>query len=104
VKPVVAKDTICYHNNPETLDETFKQARWIGASWQERFKIFKIFGINYLILILFGLSLPILVFLKSLKTNVREVSFGDKLKFFWYKFKGYFLGVKRAVINGEVWK
>ncbi len=31
-KPVVAKGSVCYHKNPETLSGVFKQSRWIGAS------------------------------------------------------------------------
>lgn len=104
VKPEVAEDTICYHKNPETLEETYKQAVWIGASWKERYKIFRIFGIKYIVLILFGISLPVIVLLKSLKTKVEGVSFRNKLKFFWFKFRGYFSGVKRAILRGEVWK
>ena len=104
IKPIVAENTICYHNNPETLEETFKQAKWIGASWKERFVIFRIFGINYLVLFLFGMFLPIIVFLKSLKANIEEVEFKDKLRFFWYKFRGYFQGIKKAVVREEVWK
>ncbi len=104
VKPVVAENTICYHNNPETLEETFKQAKWIGASWKERFVIFKMFGIKYFALILFGLFLPVLVFLKSLKTRISGVSFRNKIRFFWFKFRGYFEGIEKAVVRREVWK
>ena len=41
IKPIVAKDTNCFHKNPETLKATYKQARWIGTSWKERFAIFR---------------------------------------------------------------
>lgn len=104
IKPVVAENTICYHNNPETLEETFKQAKWIGASWKERFKIFRIFGVNYLALWLLWILLPFFVLIKSLKTNIKGVSFRNKLKFYWFKFRGYFIGIKKAVIRGEIWK
>ncbi|MCW8965845.1 MAG: hypothetical protein OQK82_04040, partial [Candidatus Pacearchaeota archaeon] len=104
VKPEVAENTICYHKNPESLEETYKQARWIGASWPERFKIFRIFGVKYLALILFGLSLPFLVLIKSLNAKIKGVSFRNRLRFFWFKFRGYFSGIKKSVIYGEVWK
>lgn len=104
VKPVVAKNTICYHKNPESLEETFKQAKWIGASWKERFGIFRVKGINYIALGLFWIGLPFLVFVKALKSHVEGVGFKDKFKFFWVKFKGYFVGIKNSVFRGEVWR
>ncbi|MEN7982575.1 MAG: glycosyltransferase family 2 protein [Nanoarchaeota archaeon] len=103
LKPVVAENTICYHNNPETLKETFKQAIWIGASWKERFKIFRISGINYFALRMLWIGLPFFVFAKSLK-GVEGVGFRNKLRFFWCKFYGYFIGIEKAVLSGEVWK
>ena len=30
-------DAICYHDNPDNLRATFKQARWIGTSWKKRY-------------------------------------------------------------------
>lgn len=30
---VIAKDAICYHNNPETLKEAFKHCIWVGDSF-----------------------------------------------------------------------
>jgi len=32
IAPKVAKNTTCYHKNPESLKQVFKQSRWIGAS------------------------------------------------------------------------
>jgi glycosyltransferase involved in cell wall biosynthesis len=32
IKPVVSKNSVCYHRNPETISQVFKQSRWIGAS------------------------------------------------------------------------
>ncbi len=32
IGPVVAKNTVCYHKNPETLKGVYKQSRWIGSS------------------------------------------------------------------------
>lgn len=104
LRPIIAPNTVCYHNNPETLEETYKQAKWIGASWKERFKIFRIWGINYLALALFLLGLPFFVLMKALRSKIEGVVFKEKVKFFLYKFYGYFEGIKKAVIIGEVWK
>jgi hypothetical protein len=48
--------------------------------------------------------LPILVFLKSSKTKIKDISFSNKMKFYWFKFRGYFTGIKKAILRGEVWK
>lgn len=104
VKPEVAPNTICYHNNPETLEETFKQAKWIGASWKERFGVFRIWCVKYIALGLLWALLPFLVFMKVLGGKIESVSFRNKIRFFWVKFYGYFVGIKKAVLSGEVWK
>jgi len=101
IKPIIAKDTTCYHKNPETLDGTYKQARWIGASWKERFKIFKIPVFNYFAVLGFLLLLPLLIMLKSFKTKDKKTSFIDKIKFYSAKFYGYFKGVSKAVFLGR---
>ena len=96
IKPIVAKETTCYHRNPETLEETFKQARWIGASWKERFKIFKFPILNYFAVGGFFGSLPLLAVIKTIGTKGNN-GFQNNFKFFWHKFLGYGTGVARAV-------
>jgi len=103
IKPVVAKNTTCYHKNPDTLNGTYNQAIWIGASWKERFKIFKIPLFNLAGVLLLWLSLPLFVLLKSFG-GTKKISFKDKSRFYWYKFYGYFKGIKKAVLFREVWK
>jgi len=106
IKPVVAENTICYHKNPESLKETYKQARWIGASWKERYFIFRIPLVNYFSVLVLCIFLPWIVLLKSLKIKLGEnkISLKNIIKFYWVKFRGYFEGIKKAVIKGEVWK
>lgn len=104
IKPVVAKNALCYHNNPETLDETFKHAVWIGTSWKERFKIFQIPLINYIFLGIFLIGIPFFALIKSMKSSEKGIKFGEKFSFFWFKFKGYSKGINKAVLRGEIWK
>jgi len=62
IKPLVAKNTICYHKNPENLKEVYKQSRWIGASINNIFlelPIIKYF-FPILLLILFPIIIPFL--------------------------------------------
>ena len=105
IKPTVAPDTLCYHRNPDNLKGTYKQARWIGASWKERFTIFKIPLVNYVSVIVLFIFLPILITLKSLKTRIKsKYSLGSLVDFYTNKFLGYAIGVSRAVFLGRVWK
>lgn len=105
IKPYVTKNTICYHRNPETLNETFKQARWIGASWKERFWFFKFPIINYISLFLLLIFLPILILLKMIKTKTHsKYTFKKILEFTSIKFYGYFIGIVKAINLGNVWK
>ncbi|MCK5043484.1 glycosyltransferase family 2 protein [Candidatus Pacearchaeota archaeon] len=106
IKPVIAKNTTCYHRNPDTLKETYKQSKWIGASWKERYLIFRIPLINYFSVLVLFISLPLIVLLKSLKIKLEKNKFSLKnvIKFYSIKFFGYAKGIFRAVYLGEVWK
>jgi len=104
IKPAVAKNTTCYHKNPETLNATYRQAIWIGASWKERFKIFRIPVLNYFAVLGFGILLPLFILLKTIKIKEKNISLTNKFRFFSVKFYGYFRGILRAVFLGKVWK
>jgi glycosyltransferase involved in cell wall biosynthesis len=106
IKPIVAENTTCYHRNPSTLRGTYKQAKWIGASWKERFLIFRIPFINYFSVLLLFLFLPSIIFLKVVeaKSKKKEYSLKNLIKFYSVKFRGYIKGIFRAVYLGEVWK
>ncbi len=106
IKPFVAKNTICYHRNPESFNETYKQARWIGTSWKTRFIIFSIPIINliafFMLLLLFIPS----VFIKAIKTKVsnKDLSFHFIYNFYYNKFKGYLAGLLKSILLNEVRK
>ena len=105
IKPVLAKNAICYHNNPETLKATFKQARWIGASWKERYLLFRIPLINYISVIGLFILLPFIILIKAVKERKsRKHSLADLIRFYDYKFAGFVVGIFRAVYLGKVWK
>lgn len=97
IKPVFAVNTKCYHKNPETLKGTYKQARWIGASWKEQFLIFRIPIINYLMVFIVFLLYPFVAVLKAMQTKNTKISFKDRARFYLAKFKGYSAGVFRAI-------
>jgi glycosyltransferase involved in cell wall biosynthesis len=98
IKPTIAKGTTCYHKNPETLKGTYKQAKWIGTSWKERFLIFKYPLIGHLFALLLFVVIPFLIILKSISKKLKsEYSFNDLVKFNTSKLMGYSAGVFTAV-------
>jgi glycosyltransferase involved in cell wall biosynthesis len=58
VRPIVAPDTTCYHKNPKTLKQVYKQSRWIGASLD--FKLAKGF-LKYFVPLIMILLFPIAI-------------------------------------------
>ena len=96
--PNVAPNTTCYHNNPDTLKGTFKQARWIGASWPERFKMFGIPVVRFFVLLISFILLPFAILAKTfLQVVKKRVGPWNGIKFYSCKFTGYLVGVTRAI-------
>ncbi len=103
IQPEVAQNTLCYHKNPESLKDTYKQARWIGASWKERFPIFTLPAVNYIAVFLAFFVYPGAVMLKSLKKNP-GASFKERFLFYSAKFWGYLIGLCRVIFLKKVSK
>jgi glycosyltransferase involved in cell wall biosynthesis len=105
-KPIVAKNTTCYHKNPDTLKGTYKQAKWIGTGWKERYFIFKVPLVNYFSVLILFIFLPLMILLKSLQIKLQKKSFSLKniIKFYSVKFFGYAKGIFGAVYFGKFWK
>ncbi len=103
IKPVVAKNTTCYHVNPPTLKETYKQARWIGGSWKEKWRILRIPALNSILSLVSFLFLPGIAFMKALKKTDLEIPFRERFTFYLYKFKGYFTGLFRSIFLNKNW-
>ena len=71
IKPKIAKKAICYHKNPSSLKEVYKQSRWIGASTRDKW--INIFLINlfmvFILFLLFPVAIIFLVIRKSYKNK-----------------------------------
>ncbi|MFQ5531901.1 MAG: glycosyltransferase [Candidatus Nanoarchaeia archaeon] len=97
IKPTVAKNTTCYHKNPETLKEVYKQSRWIGASIENSFTETPIIKYFYpLILVILS---PLAIVLLSLKRCYKNKNF--RLLFPWmfiFMISRYF-GTIKGIIN-----
>jgi len=96
IMPTIAENTICYHKNPETLRGTYRQARWIGTSWKERFSVFRFPVVNYAAVIILFILLPFMIVFKSIQAKRRSsFGFGKIIKYFSCKFAGYLAGLFR---------
>ena len=67
VKPVVASNTICYHRNPESLREVYRQSRWIGASLDNNVLDLPLikYLVPFLLVLLAPLAIPLLAIKKT---------------------------------------
>lgn len=102
IKPLVAKNTTCYHKNPETLKAVYKQSRWIGASLDNIF--IKIPVIKYLTPIVMILLSPLAIPLLSIKkayTNKSFKIFFPMLLFMLFRYFGSVSGIFRNIYLGN---
>ncbi|MBU3913304.1 MAG: glycosyltransferase family 2 protein [Nanoarchaeota archaeon] len=105
IMPTIAENTLCYHKNPETLRGTYKQARWIGTSWRERFFVFRLPFVKYVVVLILFILLPFVIAFKSIQTKRRSsFEFRKIINFFSCKFAGYLAGLFRAVYFKEFWR
>jgi len=101
IKPVVAKDTICYHKNPETLKSVYKQSRWIGASAMNWW--INTPGINWLAIFLLIILSPLMIILVSIKKCQRNKDWAIFLYMLVFITARYFGNIS-GYIQRLVWK
>jgi len=63
-------NTICYHNNPETLKEAFKHSIWVGKSFYENKDFLKSYFKSYLKYIIFMLSAIVIIMLSFIRFKI----------------------------------
>lgn len=73
IKPIVATNAKCYHKNPETLKDVYKQSRWIGASINN--KTLEMPIVKHLAPILMIPMAPIAIPLLSIRKSYRNKDF-----------------------------
>lgn len=93
------KDAICYHKNPETLGEVYKQSRWIGASIKNQFFEIPILKhLSPILLVLISpLSIPILSIRKSYENKNFRIFFPWMLIFMVVRYFGTIEGLFRRI-------
>lgn len=86
----------CFHKNPESLKEIYKQSRWIGASLANNYKILKIPVLNFIItIILFPIgiiAIPVLSIRKMIEYKNYDLFFYYFI-FFAVRYYGSLLGI-----------
>jgi glycosyltransferase involved in cell wall biosynthesis len=99
VKPKIAIGSICYHKNPETLKELYKQNRWMGASIDNlifEIPIIKYFSPLFLIAIS-PITIAILSIRKSHKNNDWKNLFPWMFIFMTVRYFGTVSGIFRKI-------
>lgn len=98
VKSQLVDGAVCYHKNPETLKEVYKQSRWIGASINNPFVRGEF--VKYLVPWILIVLSPLAIILLSLKKCWQNKSF--RLLFPWMLI---FMGARYfGTINGLIRK
>jgi glycosyltransferase involved in cell wall biosynthesis len=99
LKSTIARNAFCYHKNPETLKEVYKQSRWIGSSLQD--KLLNLPLIKYFIppilVIIFPFAIPILSLKKSYSNRNFRIFFPWMLIFMSFRYIGTIEGLYRRI-------
>ncbi|MDO8623481.1 MAG: glycosyltransferase family A protein [archaeon] len=99
LRPVIAIGSICYHKNPETLKELYKQNRWMGASIDN--KLLKIPIIKHLVpfflILISPIAIPILSLRKCQKNKDWKILFLWMVIFMIFRYFGTVSGIFRKV-------
>lgn len=99
IRPVVAKNTLCYHKNPATLKEVYKQSRWIGASIDNKLlnlQIIKYF-VPFFMIVCFPLAIPLLSIKKCYRIKNYRLFFPWMLIFMSVRYLGTIEGIIRKM-------
>lgn len=106
LKPTIAENTICYHRNPETLKEVYKQSRWIGASMQN--PLIDIPVISQLIPFLLTMASPIIIPILALRKSVTSKEIGlffpHMIIFMAFRYFGTISGLFRKIYLNKNFK
>lgn len=102
ITSTIAKNAICYHDNPSTLSEVFKQSRWIGSSNLPKFLQTPVLNVLALIILTFISPLTILVLglRKSYKLRDFQILIPWMLVFMTARYFGTLSGYKRKIFHG----
>lgn len=95
IKSVGAPGSICYHHNPETLKEIYRQSKWIGASIDNfwfKVPILKYFS-PFFMIILYPIAILPLSLMKCYKKKSFKIFFPWMLTFMIVRYFGTIKGI-----------
>lgn len=102
IRPIVARNAICYHRNPETLKAVYKQSRWIGASIDNSFTRTSI--VSHLLppfmILFFPLAIPLLS-IRRCQRNKDFSIFLQMLVFMTVRYLGTIAGLTRKIYTNK---
>lgn len=100
MKSLAVPEAICYHKNPETLKQVYRQSRWIGASIDNFFVISRIirYFTPFLMILFSPLAIPVLSLRKCL-VNKDFLILPQMLVFMAFRYFGTVDGVYRRVFK-----
>lgn len=106
LRSLLVDEAGCYHKNPETLKEIYKQSRWIGASLDGQYRILKVPVINLLIGVLLIPSSVFMIPALAVKKYITAIKkhrcgFGDYLIFSAARYFGTLKGLFNKLVQGK---
>lgn len=100
LQPYVAPNTTCFHRNPESLRETYKQSRWIGASLENFWT--RLPGINLLVppflYLISPFAVPFMALRKS-RSYRGTISYRSVFTYVRARYLGTVAGIARRVYH-----
>lgn len=103
-RSTIASDAFCYHKNPETLRDVYKQSRWIGASLGNNWKILSIPVLSHLtalaLIPLSIIAIPLIALGKVIKRSHYKYFF-HYLVFYTVRYYGSLEGIFRKILMNK---
>lgn len=104
IKSDLVDNAVCYHKNPETLNEIYKQSKWIGASFTAKYPALSKRTQGLLLSYLFSLggifAIPFLSLRKTIETNNYNL-FLHYPVFYFFRYYGSLHGVIKSILTKD---
>lgn len=99
IKPEVARNSTCYHKNPETLRSVYKQSVWIGASIENVFTLTLILKhiLPIILFLIFPIAIPLLAIKRSFSLKELKILIPWMIIFISARYFGTIRGLIRKI-------
>ncbi|MBX4212069.1 glycosyltransferase family 2 protein [Candidatus Pacearchaeota archaeon] len=103
LKPKAVPEAICYHRNPESLREVYRQSKWIGSSL--RLISYPFSFLNYILPLFLVLALPFAVLFLSVRKSYKNRNLRSLIPwmiiFMAVRYWGTLSGIVQKVYQGK---